>query len=180
MEKTLNRSQLEAQLSGKTESISRRLEALQHEVEGLSLRRAIEDKPWIGVGAAIVGGLVVGLLFGGKRKARRRRSDVRGSLVQSYVEALEKDLQVHRSNGDEISDSVARILRERLPLVVYAPEESAKTQGLLGLAAGLLFKQAFGAAVNAAMTYAAGRGDVVTPEEPKSASMPDGASDYTY
>lgn len=155
MDKTLNRSQLEAQLSGKSESISRRLTALQQEVDGLSVRRMIDEKPWIGVAAAILGGLLIGLVFGGKKHASGR-SAARGtsSLVQGYVDAIEEDVRRLTDSGEEVSEAVARVLRERTPLVVYAQDESGKTKGVIGLATGLIFKQAFGAAVKAALAYA--------------------------
>lgn len=154
MEKTLNRSQLEAQLNGKTESITRRLDALQKEVGGISVRRMLEERPWIGVGAAVVGGLLAGLLIGGRKSSGNDRSAFRDSLLQGYVDAIGDDVRKLTGKGVEMNEAVARVLRERIPVLVYAPESSGKTQGLMGLVTGLVFKQLLNVAANAAIGLA--------------------------
>ncbi|HEX7070515.1 MAG TPA: hypothetical protein VF190_06905 [Rhodothermales bacterium] len=156
MEKTLNRSQLEAQLTGKSESIARRLEALQEEVGGISIRRMLQERPWISVGAAVVGGLLVGLLVGGRKSGGGSdRSAFRDSLLQGYVDAISEDVKKLTGRGVEINDAVARVLRDKIPVLVYASEPpSARTQGLMGLVAGLVIKQILNVAANAAIGLA--------------------------
>ena len=160
MEKTLNRSELEAQLSGKAASISRRVEALQKEVGALSLRRIVEDRPWVAVAAAVAGGLLVGLLFGGRGRPRGKTSALHAALIDGYVEAVGDDVRRLTSKGKEAGKAVTEALRDRVPVILYAPEEVKTSRGVLSQTADLAFKTAAGFAIKAAIDYATSRIDL--------------------
>lgn len=153
MEKTLNRSQLEAQLEGKKDSISRRLEALQTEVGGLSVRRIVDDKPWIAVAAAVAGGLLLGLLFGGG-KSKRKSSGLHAALVEGYVASVGEDVRELTGKGKEVTQAVAEALRDRVPLIVYKGDDDHTTKGMIRQGADLIFKAAAGFAAKSAIDYA--------------------------
>ena len=160
MEKTLNRSELEAQLSGKSASISARLEALQKEVGALSLRQFINDKPLLGVGVAVAAGLFLGLLVGGRGKSSRGRSAFHASLIDGYIDAVANDVRKLTGRGKDVSKAVTEALRDRVPLIVYSPGEGETTRGTIMQAADLALKTAAGFAVKAAIDYATTRIDL--------------------
>lgn len=160
MEKTLKRSELEAQLSGKSEAIARRLQALQDEVGGLSIRQLVDKKPWLAVGAAVATGLVLGVLFGGKRSGKRKPV-LHTALIEGYMEAIADDVRRVAGKGKDVGEAVAEALRERVPLIVYTPEEGHPSRrGWIGQTADLAFKAAAGFAVKAAIDYATTKIDV--------------------
>ena len=161
MEKTLNKSELEAQLSGKSASITSRIEALQKEVGALSFRRILQDKPIVAVGAAIATGLLLGLVFGGKGKSGRRGSaNFHSSLVEGYIDSVADDVRRLTGKGKDVSKSVREALRDRVPLIVYSPDATGTTRGTIAEMADLALKTAAGFAVKAAIDYATTRIDL--------------------
>lgn len=155
MDKTLKRTELELQLSGKAESISRRLDALQQEVTNISLKKAVSKKPLVAVGVAVLGGLTAGMLFG-RGKAPGRKNLLHQSLIEGYIDAVDEEVRNLTDRGKDISSSVRAALQDRVPVLVYSPEEGT-SQGYLGLITNLVVQTAVGFAVNAGLSYAASR-----------------------
>ena len=154
MQKTLRRIELEKQLSGKADAINRRFDALQNEVGGISVQRIVKNQPWLAVGGAVAGGLLVGLLFGGSSKRRSSTEALQRSLVEGYIDAVGDDVSRLVGKGRAAREAVHDALRDRVPVLIYAPEGELERRGLLGQVFDLAFKTAVGFAVKAAIDYA--------------------------
>lgn len=157
MQKTLKRAELEEQIHGKSESIARRLEAIQQEVGGISVKRMLRKNPWIGLAAITAGGLLVGLLFGGRRASRGSRSTTSEALVDGYIASISDDVKRMTARGKDASHAVAEALRTRMPIVIYPTDEERDERGFVRRTASLVFKAAAGFAVKAALDYATER-----------------------
>jgi len=105
METKLTRESIEAQLQDKSRQISRRLNELGGEVTsaGSSLGKLAEP-PLVCVGGSILAGLVVGLLFGGRRRNHGPNSRVprSGAIRNSLGFAAKTVLGIALNRGAEL------------------------------------------------------------------------------
>ncbi len=127
------RTEVEAALQTSTQKIEADLEALQQEVRemGRSLREALWNHPWIGIGGSLAAGLVVGWILGGLGRRRRPRlSKAHRALVSAYLEALIAEGRRALRRGRDPEQAIRRALEERLPIVVVQ-ENGASEKGVL-------------------------------------------------
>ena len=144
--KRRTKEDVERALNLKKDQIEQRLAALQDEVSsvGPSIRDAVFGHPLVSVGGALLAGLVVGLLFGGKK----RQKDAFGAdanhraLVDHYVGAIVEEARHRMADGQDAEEAVRAALHERVPLIVYeVPEASSSKSGLASQLMSLAMRQ---------------------------------------
>ncbi len=126
---------VERQLREAAGQVEARVAALQEEVAtiGPALRKALFEHPLFSVGGALLAGLAVGLLFGG----RKRPADPFGgqashrALVEGYLDAVMAEARHRLAQGAEAGEAVREALADRVPLIVYEPGEAAGRSGSL-------------------------------------------------
>jgi hypothetical protein len=155
MERKLTKQEVEAQLQAKTDTIHRRIDALEHEVAttGDDLRAAVLTNPWVILGGALAAGLFVGYwLIGRKqRKLSLKSGRAQKALVDTYIDTVAAHARHAVHAGKEAGAAVREALRDRVPLIVYAPEdETAKEMGFIRGTLDTAFKAALGLAVKSA------------------------------
>lgn len=159
MEKALDKQQVLAQLDLKSEDINRRLDALHHEVSttGQAVRSAIFENPLRSVGGAVAAGLLVGLMFGGSKKApkgkRGRAEQKHKALVDEYIQSIVDEASGAVRSGKDTADAVRRALRDRVPLIVYSNANAEAQRGFVADAFDLVYKTALGFAVKFGIDY---------------------------
>lgn len=163
----LTHDELEAQLRSKKEAIKARVDALQDEVmtSGQALKEAVMKSPFVSVGGAVAAGLVVGLLFGGRKKDRFGTGAAHRALVENYLQTLLHEVKYAVARGRQVEDAVEDALRDRVPLVIYAPQGEATRPGLIREFFDLTLKTALGFAVKAAVDYLTSQIDLVQIQE---------------
>lgn len=128
-----SKAEVEAQLQGKTEAISERMNALRAEMEDApsSLWEEMKKRPLLSLGGALAVGLLVGLWVAGRRKRRLKRSHK--ALIDRYIEALRDEVKHAVRGGDDIDTAVKKALQQRTPLIVYTAngEASSSSPGWL-------------------------------------------------
>lgn len=161
MARELTREELEAQLREKRSAIKDRIDALQGEVmtTGEALKGAVTRNPWVGVGGAVLAGVVVGLLFGGRRRDR----DPFGAgyrhkqLIDGYLDALADDLRREVGRGKDAETALRDAFRERVPLIVYAPRGAEGAGGVWRNLFDMSLRTVAGFAIQALVDYATAR-----------------------
>lgn len=136
---------VERALNVKKDQIEQRLAALQEEVStvGPSIQDAIFNHPLVSVGGALLAGLVVGLLFGGKK----RKQDAFGAgadhraLVDHYVGAVVEEARHRMAGGQDAEEAVRAALHERVPLIVYEVPEASSASSMTTLAKYFVLRQ---------------------------------------
>ncbi len=144
-------------LQAKTQQIESGLSALQEEVVtlGPALRRAIFDHPLVSVGGALVAGLAVGLLFGGRKRVKNGLdlSSSHRALLDRYLDALVDEARHRVGRGQEMGEAVRDALAERAPLIIYdagpATEEGSVTRRFFDL----VLKSAIGFGIKFGLDY---------------------------
>ena len=103
-----SRAEVEARLESTSASITSRLGALQREVTdtGESLKKAVTENAWLGIGAALVGGLAVGFLL--TRPRGRKQHDAEGP--DEIAALLTRSVQASLAEGNDPTDDVAQLL----------------------------------------------------------------------
>lgn len=173
MEKTKHKEQrtiadVERELDLKKDQIEQRLAALQEEVTtvGPSIRDAVFKHPLVSVGGALLAGLVVGLLAGGKRRPK----DAYGAgtnhraLVDRYVGAIVEEARHRMADGQDADEAVRAALEERVPLIVYEVPEAAERPGLVSQLLGLALHQLLPLGIQMGMEYLRANGEEETGE----------------
>lgn len=160
MDKQLTKAEVKAELHDRSESITRRLDGLEHEVTSTrsSVRDAIFSNPWVSIGGAALAGIGIGLLFGGSRTKKRRYDldSAHGALVDEYLRALGEDVRRAVDWGDDPEVAVRRAFEDRTPLIVHRPPEAeASSQGFLRESLDLVLKTGFSLLVKYALDIAA-------------------------
>lgn len=120
MAENVSRSDLERQLEDTTTLIKQRIDALGDEAQSLrtTLRDALFDNPLLSVGGAVLAGLVVGWLLGGRRKDPFRTEGRRRALVEEYIDAVVQEARQAVARGREPGVAVREALSDRVPLIV--------------------------------------------------------------
>ncbi|MGI9174428.1 MAG: hypothetical protein ACR2GR_03810 [Rhodothermales bacterium] len=164
MSKLLDKKDVRVQLAAKEETIGLRLQGLQHELEttGEAIQAAIFDHPLVSTAGALVAGVTTGLVFGGRRKKRRKadrqadRPDVPAAhrnLVDHYIDAVARRAQQAEAAGDDPQKAVRRALEGRVPVVAYAPASAQQDEGFFKQGFDLAIKTAFGFAVRSGLDF---------------------------
>lgn len=163
----LTQAELQAQLDGRAEAIKARLDVLQDEVmtSGEALKEAVTRNPFVAVGGTIAAGLVVGLLFGGRKKKQPPEHAAHRALLDGYIAGISDEVRRHVRKGADADEAVAAALRDRAPLIVYAPEAEYNRPGFFRDFLDFTLKTALGFAVKAAADYLSSKVDLVTWEE---------------
>ena len=162
MEKTKEKEQrtiadVERELKQKKDQIEQRLEALQEEVStvGPSIRDAVFKHPLVSVGGALLAGLLVGLMAGGKKRPK----DAYGAkanhraLVDHYVGAIVEEARHRMAEGQDADEAVRAALQERVPLIVYEVPEAADRPGIVGQLMSLALRQLLPLGIQMGMEY---------------------------
>ncbi len=114
-----SKADIEARLQGTTDAITARLNALQGEMTetGTSLWDLIRQNPLLGVGGALLLGLLLVLWLRGRRKKRLKRSHRK--LLDRYIAALRDEVRTSVAQGEDVGVAVQDALQGRAPLIVY-------------------------------------------------------------
>ena len=162
MEKTKDKeprtiADVERELKQKKDQIEQRLEALQEEVStvGPSLRDAVFKHPLVSVGGALLAGLLVGLIAGGKKRPK----DAYGAkanhraLVDHYVGAIVEEARHRMADGQDADEAVRAALQERVPLIVYEVPDAASRPGIMRQLMSLALRQLLPLGIEMGMQY---------------------------
>ena len=158
MEKDTSKANLERRLAVTEEQIRMRIDGLENEIVSTpaAIRDAIRKNPWVGVGAAVAAGAVVGLVFGRKRK-KSAVPPAHQALIEGYISAVADDVKRGIRRGKDPEDVVRKSLHEKTPVVVYTPSDAtarAREQvGTMRQVADLALKTALGFAVKTAIDF---------------------------
>ena len=162
IKKKLTKDGVEKELQLKEDQIEQRLLALQEEVAtvGPTIRKALLNHPLVSVGGALLAGLVVGLIFGGKK----RRNDGFGAaaghraLVDHYVDAVVEEARHRVAKGQDVDEAVHAALKDRVPLIVYEVPVADEKRGLLGSLVSLVLGKVVPLGIQMGLDYLAGEG----------------------
>ncbi len=158
MEKETSKSRIERQLASKEEQIKLRIDGLENEIVSTpaALKAAIRKNPWLGIGAAVATGTLVGLIFGGRKKGSSV-PPAHHALIEGYINAVAGEVRRGVRRGKDPEDVVRKILHDRTPVVVYAPERveraGSERTGFLREVGDLTLKTALGFAVKTAIDF---------------------------
>ncbi|RMH60171.1 MAG: hypothetical protein D6685_10515, partial [Bacteroidetes bacterium] len=144
----LTRAEVEAQLKGTEASIDRHVEVLEQEFKTLGdyVRERLLRHPLLGLGGALLGGLVVGWIFGGRGRGPSKRRAAEAALqvlVDRYLRAVVDDAAAAIRDGAPPEAAVRAALLERMPVVpvpVTEPSDDDRSSGVLALLGATLLK----------------------------------------
>ena len=168
MSKLLDKKDVRVQLAAKEETIGLRLQGLQHELEttGEAVQAAVCSHPFVSTAGALLAGVTTGLVFGGRRKKRRKasrqadRPDVPAAhrnLIDQYIDAVARRAQEAEAAGDDPQKAVRRALEGRVPVVAYTPASAQQEEGFFKQGFDLAIKTAFGFAVRSGLDFVTDR-----------------------
>lgn len=131
MEQEVNRSSIQQELAAKEEQIKRRIDDLEDELVSTpaAIKSAITKHPLIGVGAAIAVGVVVSLMFRGRKKGNSLIAPVQQRLVEEYIEDISNDVRRSVKRGKDPEEAIRRSLRRRGPVILYSPAARSSSEG---------------------------------------------------
>lgn len=157
---TVEKERVEQELLSRESQIKQGFSALQDEVTSVapSIREAIFGHPLVSLGGALLAGVAVGLLFGGKKKTRESYgagADHR-ALVDHYVSAIVEEAREHAARGQDIGDAVQDALKDRVPLIVYEVPEQAERYGLMRYLVRMVLLQLVPVGIKVGMGFLAG------------------------
>lgn len=152
MERLLTKHDLERQLEGKRADIDARIDALKTEIEdaGNDARRYLVEQPLKVAAGVLAAGVVIGLLFAGKRrrKSKRQLRESHRHLIERYADALVQDVRVRLHRGDDEEKALRAAFKDRMPLIVVEGETEAEARrGMIREGVDLALKTALGFAV---------------------------------
>jgi len=106
-----SRYEVESRLASTNEAISDRISALQREVAGIgeSVRKFVTDNPWLGAGAALLAGILVGYLFTPRNGKTDGLDGVDGS-TDELAEFVTRSVKSAIEEGSDPTRSVASVL----------------------------------------------------------------------
>lgn len=144
METRRTKADVKAEMRTRSESMGRRMDALEDEVTGAgqSLMQALKRRPLVSLGGALLAGVAVGLLLGGSKSRRARLKSAHASLVEDYVDALGKDVRRAVASGEEAGWAVRNALQDHVPLVIYQQGAEENSEGMLRSTFDLVAKTA--------------------------------------
>ena len=161
------REEVERKLQSKTGEIEAGLAALQEEVStlGPAVRNAILEHPLVSVGGALVAGLVVGLLVGGKKKATAGLdlSASHRALLDRYVDALVEEARYRMAHGQGAEEALRNALADRVPLIVYEASQNDEQRGLVRQLGRLLLRSVVGIGIRTGLDHLMRASDLTMP-----------------
>ena len=161
--KKRTKEEVERELNLKRDQIGQRLAALQEEVATVapSIRDAVFNHPLVSLGGALLAGLAVGLIFGGKKRPKDAFGAGAGhrALVDYYVEAVAEEARHRVADGQDAGEAVRAALQERVPLIVYETPEAPKKSGAFSLLMNLALRQLVPVGVKMGLDYLTGEID---------------------
>lgn len=130
----LTRNEIEAELDARSSAISRRVTAIEEEVSSTpaSIQDYLLNNPWIGLGGALLAGVAVGLLVGGRQRKKRARRYQRShrALVDTYLATVGEEVRRAIAKGRDAEAAVQEALRDRTPLVVHHAADENKRSSI--------------------------------------------------
>lgn len=162
MRKEYTREELEAELQSTSTVIEQRLGVLEQELSTApdAAQKAFTDamlrSPLVVVGGALAAGLLVGLIFGGRR-SRNSLGATHQRLVNEYVDALVEDVRYAVTKGTDPDAAVRDAVQDRVPLIIYDTGTRTETSGFLRTFFDLALKTATGFGIKVALDAAAAR-----------------------
>lgn len=128
-EKPRTKAEVEALLARKDEAIARRLDAIKGEVgaAGSAVKKVV-GHPLLAVGATLAGGLVVGLMLGGKRK-KKTKPPAQSTPIRDFYELVARDAEGLMEKGLAPEEAIREALRRRAPVV--PDQRSEESPGLV-------------------------------------------------
>ncbi len=162
IKKKLTKDGVEKELQLKEDQIEHRLLALQEEVATVAptIRDALLNHPLVSVGGALLAGLVVGLIFGGKKRWNDGFGAAAGhqALVDHYVDAVVEEARHRVAKGQDVDEAVHAALKDRVPLIVYEVPLADEKRGLLGSVVSLVLGKVVPLGIQMGLDYLAGDG----------------------
>lgn len=158
MEKETSKSSIERQLASKEEQIKQRIDGLENEIVSIpaAVKTAVRKNPWLGIGAAVTAGALVGLIFGGRKKDSAV-PPAHEALIEGYISAVADEVRKGVRRGKDPEDVIRKTLKDRSPVIVYAPERVERVgrepKGFLREVGDLTMKTALGFAVKTALDF---------------------------
>ncbi len=146
MKRELTKAEVKAALQRKQDAITQRIDAIEGEAQhtGVTLWERVKARPLVSVGAAAGVGLVVGLVFGGRRdKDRYGLGRTHAALVDDYLDALRDDVRYRVSRGEETGEAIRTALQDRVPLIVQAGAVNGEAKGAVREGFDLFVKTMF-------------------------------------
>lgn len=137
---TETREELEAKLQAASDSMSRRLTAMEDEVHLPAVARlsTVASNGTLKKAAVAVGiGLAVGLLFSGGGKKRLKRAH---KNLDAWREDLADAIAEFLHDGDSPADAARRAARSQPPLVLDTEPEGGAKKGILAFAFAYLVR----------------------------------------
>ncbi len=159
MDRIISKEEIEAQLRGKAEEISMRMDALQTEVTtiGEAVVEALKKNPVVSVFGAVAAGVVVGLVFGGGKKSEPSRPKLverHRELIDRYVDAVVEEARETAAAGKDLGASIRRVLQERSPLIVVGGRAEESEESFIKNLIRMAVSAAVGMAVRTGVDYA--------------------------
>lgn len=156
MRKEYTRDELEAELRSTSTIIEQRLGALEHELSTApdeaqdAFTDAVLRNPLVIVGGALAAGLLVGLVFGGRRD-KKRLGVTHKRLVNEYVDALVEDVRYAVTKGADPDAAVRDAVQDRVPLIIYDEGGQSDSRGFIRTFFDLALKTATGFGIKLAL-----------------------------
>ncbi|NNE34417.1 MAG: hypothetical protein HKN13_04235 [Rhodothermales bacterium] len=146
--KRMSKAEVKAQLDSKSADITARFESLQSNVfgRGKKAKELFADSPLLPIVGSVLGGVVVGLVFGGSRRRKERESGLSKEIGQRLVRTVNDATASGQDPVEAVNKSMNRIIPEPPPV-------KKQSSGLFGAVGGLLVNLA----VRQAITYVEGR-----------------------
>lgn len=153
-----NRSDLERQLADRKESIERRIDTLEDEIVSTpaAIKSSLTKHPLVGIGGAIAAGLAVGLIFGVRKKRSSNVAPFHQRLVEQYIDAVGDEVRRKTRRGKNPAEAVRESLRDRSPVIIYAPsvkEREGDSSGFFSQLSDIALKTTLAFAVKSAVDF---------------------------
>ena len=114
----LTQSDIERKLHEKKSQIEQRLTALQKEVTSIvpSARSLVTDHPFAILGGALAGGIIIGLLLGGRARPEPARIRRDRAPIDRHVVPVLDAMRDRIANGADVEDALRSALKDHLLL----------------------------------------------------------------
>ena len=157
IKKKLTKEAVEKELQLKENQIEQRISVLQQEVASVAptIRDALFNHPLVSVGGALLAGLVVGLIAGGKKRRNAASGLSHRTLVDHYVDAVAEEARHRVVNGQDVDEAVYAALKDRVPLIVYETPQTEEKQRLINSVVSLVLRQVVPLGIKMGMNYLA-------------------------
>ena len=166
--KKQTKEDVEQELQLKENQIEQRIATLQEEVASVAptIRDALFKHPIVSVGGALMAGLVVGLIFGGKKRRNVGFDADHRALVDRYLDAVADEARHRVVNGQDVDEAVYAALKDRVPLIVYETPGVENQQGLLRSVMNLVLYQVVPLGIQMGLDYLASDAEKAEAERP--------------